>query len=61
MLKTRGELYLALEPIGLDARTHIRRQHLNHNFSIQLNLAGDKDPAHPRARKLSQYEIVPAE
>ncbi len=52
MLELGGELDLATEPRRVGSRRHLRRQHLDDDPSLQPEILGDEDTAHPGTGEL---------
>ena len=61
MLKSRGELNLAPEPLDVDGRRQIRRQHFYDYFATERNLLGDEDARHSAAAELALEHVAIAE
>ena len=54
MLQTRGDPDLPLEPLGVDAGAHLRRQDLDDDLTRKPRLLGEEDAAHPTTPELLQ-------
>ena len=52
MLQPRGELDLPAEPLDVEARGQLRRQHLQHDRAAERELARHEDPTHAGAAEL---------
>jgi hypothetical protein len=50
MLQRGSKLDLAPEPLGVDAASHLRRQHLHDHAPAERRLPGDEDTAHAPAK-----------
>ena len=53
MLKLRGNLDLAPEPLAIDARGELRRQYLYDDLAAERPVGRDEDAAHPGAEELA--------
>ena len=58
MLETGGELDLPLEPVGADGDGELRKQHLQRDGAVVLEVAGEVDGGHPAATELALERIA---
>ena len=61
LLERRGELDLALEPLGRDRRGELGGEHLHDDLSAEPVLGGDEDARHPAAAELALDRVGAAE
>src|SRR5687768_11253897 len=58
VLESRRQLDLALEPLGAQPGRKVRRQHLDHDLSIDCHLVSEKDARHSAATELA-FDAIP--
>ena len=61
MLKTRGELNLAREPVDADGPGNFWRENLDHDLATELAILGEEDATHPAAPQLTDNLVAGAE
>ncbi len=52
MLQLGGEADLALEPLDVHPRRHLRREDLHDDLPAEAHFLGEEDAAHPAATQL---------
>ena len=61
LLQRRRKLNLAAEALKAHARRHIVRQHLDHDFAIETDLARQKDTRHSAATEFMLDDVLRGE
>jgi hypothetical protein len=61
MLELGGELDLAAEPLEVESRGQIRREHLDDDLPAEGGFLGQIDPTHAPAAQLAEEPVASAE
>jgi hypothetical protein len=61
MLKSCGELYLAMKPVLIDRGGQLRIQNLEHHFSVESRVLRDKNARHAAPAQLAFHAVRGAE